>query len=230
MFWIKIKNDLRKNPQVFSFFKKLAKLPILSNLNKKLSPATERFDKERGDSEIDYVNAYSTTIVNFINSYSKDNATLLDIGCGYGYVTEILVSKTNISHVYALDKISPEEFRIDNKDIKFISTDITSLYLEKENLPNFDIISSSEFIEHISEEDAKKLIRWIFKHLKKGGLFVGSTPNNLTHLLKYSDSPFHIREYSTFDFTKILKEVGFSDIEIIEDQDFFVWKAIAYEN
>lgn len=228
IFWSKLKAQVRKHPRLLSFFKFFTKLPILSYVNTKLSPATERFDRERGDAEIEYVESYVQYIKQFIDGVSKKNISLLDIGCGYGYVTE-MIDQEKITAITAIDKIKEKDFRIKNNKIKFINADITRLYLEEVEIGTFDVISSTEFIEHISEDDAKKLISWIAKHLNDGGIFIGSTPNNLTSSDTYSNSPFHLREYAVSDFVKMLEEAGFQDIEIKKDKDFFVWKAVFYE-
>ncbi len=224
--WSKLKAQIRKHPRLLGFFKFFTQLPVIATINKKLSPPTERFDARRGDAEIDYVDAYSHMVVAHIKRFKKDNSLLIDIGCGYGYVTKILSEISSISHIYAIDKISEKEFRNKNEKITYLQRDITNLDREDKDVPVVDIVSSTEFIEHISEVDAKNLLGWIHAHLRDGGMFVGSTPKNTTDLYKYSDSPFHIREYSIKDFVALLSDKDFSDIEIEEREDFFVWKAI----
>jgi 2-polyprenyl-3-methyl-5-hydroxy-6-metoxy-1,4-benzoquinol methylase len=228
IFWSKFKAQIRKHPKLLCFFKFFTKLPIISFLNKKLSPATERFDMQRGDAEIEYVASYVKYIKGFINEFEKNNISLLDIGCGYGYVTE-MIDQEKISKITAIDKINEKDFRAKDTKIKFIKADITQLYLDELKFEKFDIVSSTEFIEHISESDGRKLIGWIFKHIHNGGMFIGSTPNNVTTMDKYSDSPFHVREYSISDFRKILEETGFLNIEIKQEDNFFVWKAFYFE-
>lgn len=220
----KIKSKIKKNSFLLKISRILGKLYFFAFLKKIFFPSTERFDLNADQNEIEYVNSYASSMRDFIKKINKNNISLLDVGSGYGHVLG-MIDGDNILDIVALDKIEESDFKLKNNKVKFIKSDITNLFKNNISYGKFDVISCTEFIEHISEEDGTDLIKWIYNSLNQDGIFIGSTPNNKTNLKKYSNSPFHLREYSVNDFSKILKESGFVNIYTQEKDDFFVWSA-----
>lgn len=122
---------------------------------------------------------------------------VLDIGSGTGMLDLEMAKKSDVKSILAVDKLAPYE-RLQDPKIEHIQRDITDgLNLDKQ----FDTIVSSEFIEHISEQELDKLLSEVYFLLKDGGVFVGSTPNSGTH----SGNPYHIKEYSVGELEAKLK-------------------------
>jgi 2-polyprenyl-3-methyl-5-hydroxy-6-metoxy-1,4-benzoquinol methylase len=191
--------------------------PIYLKFYKFFFPRSERFDALQEGAETAYFDAYATQIVPFCFG------RVLDLGCGFGYLTELVANKENVSEVVAIDKIPPSEFRFaSHPKISYLQRDLTKI---AESLPSFDVIVASEFIEHISEEDFMRLLRWIKKELKPGGFFVGSTPYNRTSKPKFSDSPFHVREYQPDALKSIILKEGFGSVQLSLFDNFFIWCA-----
>jgi cyclopropane fatty-acyl-phospholipid synthase-like methyltransferase len=214
----KIKKRIAKHPKLFNIFKKILSLRPIYSVYRIFFPSTERYDPSLAASEEHYFNTYSKLILDMI-----PGGRILDIGCGYGYLSNLIADKKDVSRVVAIDKINPNKFRfITHPKINYLQRDITNL---SEILEPFDVITSTEFIEHIKEGDFIKLLSWIRKQLKPGGIFIGSTPLNRTDLDKFSNSPFHLREYQPKSFEKILIDSGYKNIEIREFDEFFTWKA-----
>ena len=145
--------------------------------------ATERFNKYKDrDEDRVYFKMYADIIL------PKVKGKVLDLGCGEGWLTKEIAKMPSVETVIACDKFSeqPEE----NKDekIEYIKSNINDLNF----IGQFDTIVSTEFIEHITEEDLNKLLVKITKWLKPDGRFLGSTPNVNQH----SGNPYHLREYS----------------------------------
>jgi len=221
-FAMKVRDSLKKEfPSAFRAYKKFVALPFIFPIYRKiygyLFPATERYDPFQPNAETDYFNAYAKVIED------QAHGRVLDLGCGFGYLTERVANKVNVSEVIAIDKIPPEDFRFSfHPKITYFQQDLTK---NPEALPPFDVIIASEFIEHLREEDFRRLLLWIKRELKPDGLFLGSTPYNKSAGIKFSNSPFHIREYQPEALKAILIQSGFQNVQLSLFDDFFVWRA-----
>lgn len=209
-------------PLLFKFLKKLRNVPGLVHINAIASPITERFNAFHEDDI--YFNKYMNEVIHNIKLLPS-TLELLDIGCGHGFATQMIAELDNVSKVVALDRVPSDLFYYgDNPKISFYSEDIT-LFDFSPWTNRFDGVVSTEFIEHISEEDGKELMRNALVVLKSNGLFIGSTPLNPTDNDLFTDNPFHLREYQPSVFRKLLEEIGFHNIVIEELGDCFVWSA-----
>lgn len=209
-------------PGFFLFLKQVRNIPGFKQLNALASPVTERFDAHSEDTA--YFDKYMNEITRYISSLSSGNE-VLDIGCGFGFGTVALASISQVNRVVALDKVEAGEFKfLNHSKIEFHSVDITTFNFV-EWAGRFDVVNSTEFIEHISEEQGRNLIQNVYLVLKPGGHFVGSTPLNPTENILYTTNPFHLREYQPDFFKKILESIGFMHVEIKELGDCFVWFA-----
>lgn len=182
----------------------IKKLPIVGrmviNLEKKLvvSYAEERYFPDSPFSDgTDFVRR-SQSILPLV--YGR----VLDLGCGYGYLTELMANKREVENILAIDKIN--DFRCFHSKIKYLSADISKL---KKLEGKFNIIAAAEFIEHISEPDFQRLLFIVKKSLLPGGSFLGTTPDGIIQ----SYWPFHIREYSREELGFLLKR-HFNKVEI----------------
>lgn len=222
-FFTSAKQYIRKRlPAVFSLLKKMRNLPGLSYINNLASPITERFDASKEDDA--YFNKYMNEVVRVISTVPHPSQ-LLDIGCGHGFGTQILAELPGVHMVTALDKVPSDYFYYhNNPKITFRSEDITSFdFTPWTN--RFDGVVSTEFVEHISESDGKKLLEHIFLVTKPGACFIGSTPLNPTPNNLFTNNPFHIREYQPSVFKTMLEDAGFQQVVIKELGDCFVWVA-----
>ena len=87
-------------------------------------------------------------------------------------------------------------------------------------IPEFDVIISSETIEHIN--NPREEISNIFKLLRKGGLFYVTTPNfdsYLRRLLKAKfniiEYPEHLCYYTKSTLNRLLSQTGFSRVKLL---------------
>jgi 2-polyprenyl-3-methyl-5-hydroxy-6-metoxy-1,4-benzoquinol methylase len=161
--------------------------------------ACERYQKLNPDMRPEdhlYYEAYRGWILRRVHG------TVLDLGCGEGWLTKELAQKREVISILAIDKFSGQP--PDNWDDKIV-------YLQH-LLPviglkgQFDTIVSTEFIEHIAQEDLLMLLKCIPGWLKPHGRFLGSTPNFPCH----SGNPFHIHEYHFDELREVFMTCGFA--------------------
>lgn len=207
-FILKLRMFLVKHPRLRSLIRrlrqKIKRIPHLGNIFQLLEKsliltyAEERYNLKSPFSDRVYFESYA----GFIEQ--ETFGRVLDLGCGYGYLTERLANKDGVSEVVGIDKI--KDFHCYHPKIKYISADITKL----KNFPGkFDVIVSTEFIEHISKNWFEKLIPIIRSSMAPEGIFIGSTPD----LALPSGSPFHIKEYNHNELKELFDKY-FTDVEI----------------
>lgn len=133
---------------------------------------------------------------------------VLDAACGSGYGSLLLAQEGKAEKVIGVD-INHEAIREARKkcslnNVFYKIADVTRLNAFAEI---FDVVVSFETIEHLT--DGKKLINEAYRVLKKGGIFIVSTPNRLVSSPKRPmDRPIHPHhhfEYTREEFINDLK-------------------------
>ncbi len=165
--------------------------------------ATERSSFE---SHVQYPDQkrYDFLYYNYLLPHVHGN--VLDIGCGVGIFTDMMAKKDEVKSVYAVDRFPVNERIYEIEKITHVDCDITKgIKFEKKA----DCIVSTEFIEHITEDDFIVLLEFIKKTLKKDGIFCGSTPDKTVP----TTNPYHLREY-TLDELKVILEKHFKNVKI----------------
>lgn len=153
------------------------------------------------------------TIFDFLKEYLRAGQKVLDIGCGYGTLLDIVKKETG-ADVYGLE--------LGDLDVKaakeFYGLDVFHGSLEEfaakeENWGKFDIVAMHHVLEHLprpleSLEQIKKL-------LKSGGLLYIGVPN-IMNIKKRPDIFFQIAHpfsYSPYSLGEVLQSGGFSVIK-----------------
>jgi len=140
---------------------------------------------------------------------------VVDCACGDGTSSE-LFAKAQASHVYAFD-VEPgaiehcKRNRVDYR-LSFAKADASTLPLDNAVA---DVYVSLETIEHLQNDRA--FLQEVVRVLKRGGLFICSTPNRLVTnpgktIAEKPFNPFHVREYSQEEFAALLDHF-FKEIE-----------------
>jgi len=110
----------------------------------------------------------------FLSQEHKDKyfKSVLEIGCGTGFLTKEIISSNNVEQYYLNDLSDKYLDIIKDKidfDFKFIAGDIEEVYLENK----YDLIISNAAIQWLN--DIPIFFKKMDCHLNNGGLFIFST-------------------------------------------------------
>lgn len=159
----------------------------------------------------------------FITGFSallKPHAQILDLGCGPGNVARFLLDQNKGYHLLGVD-LSPEMLRLARRNVPqatFVLSDLRNWEPDQK----FDAIISSFSIIHLSDPEARELLRKTFDWLNAGGyLYVnfmeGSTAGY--ELASFSEQPIFFNYYQAETFTQNLQEIGYHLIAL-HSQDY----------
>lgn len=157
------------------------------------------------------------SLENLLDTFEKYrvNNRMLDVGCGEGWILEL--AKTRGWQVYGTE-FSQRALEIcEHKGIRMY---LGELNLEKFKEKEFDIIISSETIEHIN--NPRNEISNFYQLLRKGGLLYITTPNFNSYLRlilkeKYDliTYPEHLSYYTKSTLNKLLTNSGLRKIKLL---------------
>lgn len=146
----------------------------------------------------------------------------MDIGCGPGWMTEILCDVSN--SVVAIDGAAQmlEQSRITLGDaanqVQFIEASIVPSLFDTWPTESFDLIISSSVMEYV--EDAELILEKCFKILSPSGRLIFSLPNRSSwfriiegNLFRWLGKPSYrgllVNVWNDKDTVKMLKKMGF---------------------
>ncbi|MFC2040563.1 class I SAM-dependent methyltransferase [Chloroflexota bacterium] len=104
-----------------------------------------------------------------ITSKSNNRLKIIDLGCGRGWITDALSKYGDVAGV-DLSIIMAERLY---PDLQFIQANIVTDEIEGK----YDIVISSEVIEHLSFEDQRIYVKKAYDLLNEAGYLVLTTPN-----------------------------------------------------
>jgi SAM-dependent methyltransferase len=150
------------------------------------------------------------TAKNFIKKGAiTEGARILDLGCGHGRITELIVNQVPSLEIVGVD-MTPQlldnfivKEGVNNCKIQLLCTDISKLPF---GANEFDAVISSRVFHYLPNPILG--VREAYRVVKPGGKVVISMPNklNIIKYLTYSEaplySPFQVREwfrYCSFD-------------------------------
>jgi 2-polyprenyl-3-methyl-5-hydroxy-6-metoxy-1,4-benzoquinol methylase len=148
--------------------------------------------------------------------FSRPGFKLLDFPCGSGISTEVLRDYGITYYGYDIDAATIEYARrvYRNKKTFFRVGDLCSPRLKKSF---YDIIGCIEGLEHIEKNYQKPLIDVFYEALKPGGIFIVSSPENVSGVSGPSKiNLYHKWELNKEDFLSLLnKKFGRKNVEIL---------------
>lgn len=140
----------------------------------------------------------------FASSFIKDKV-VLDVACGTGYGSSYLIrkgAKMVIGGDLSEDCLEYAKRHYIKKGLIFLKLDAIELPFPRKY---FDVVVSFETIEHLT--NYKKFLSECKRVLKKGGLFICSTPNKQIFSPHSNVSiPVHTHEFYISEFYNLVKE------------------------
>lgn len=152
------------------------------------------------DASDNYV--FQRSILAYHEAASIVSGDVLEIGTGMGYGIEVVAPAA--ARFITVDKSVPvlPTPLPDNAEFRHMS-------VPPIDFPDgsFDCVISFQVIEHIRRDE--EFVREVSRVLRKGGVFVVSTPNAPMSLTR---NPWHVREYTATQLTRLLHG-SFSEVE-----------------
>lgn len=145
--------------------------------------------------------------------------TYLDIGCFDSIMPIILSERFPQADIHALD-FSPNVIKFFKErfpKVKYqLIGDANSLPYENDTV---DYIFAGEIIEHM--EEPVKLVKECLRVLKPGGTLCISTPHIEAEKAQKIGGAMHLWSFDKKD----LEDLGFTEIQVLREQNFFTWIA-----
>ena len=186
----------------------------------------DRFDKHYFDCWHDRIQKVNLLIGDI-------EGKLLDVGCGDGYITE-LITKNKKLESYGVDIVDSNIEKARKRGIAVKKCD-----LQNEDLPfednSFELVFAGEILEHLSVPE--NMINEIHRVLKKDGIFIATVPNIASWynrvLLAFGFVPYwiesgtkkaygtpygvvsgHLKAFTQGSLKEMFEDQGFTIIEI----------------
>lgn len=129
------------------------------------------------------------------------NVGVLDVGCGDGFLSEILIK--NGCRVTGIDYSSEAIKKASRLPGEYLQVDFYDYKPKKQ----FDWIICSEVLEHL--DDDRQALKMMFSWLKPGGNLLLSVPTFMKLTLKLKMIGNHQRHYQPEELIMMAKETGF---------------------
>lgn len=143
-------------------------------------------------------------------SQFMEGKRVIDIGCGTGYGSAYIAK--NAAEVVGIDSskeaVEYASSHYADDSVHFKTCDATKLDFAD---ATFDAAIAFEVIEHTIEPET--LVREASRVLRRGGIFIASTPNAVTSS-SMEKNPFHVREFARDEFIELLRKY-FTNVEVL---------------
>ena len=212
-----------------------------SALHKKLNSTFNYFEHYEKDAEyFNYFEEESKITLNerirsreaIINKVSKNALTILDTGCGNGWVAEYFTKKNKQVISMDISKKNPiQALKLySNKNHAALVADVFNMPI-KEN--SIDILKTSEIIEHL--HNPKIFIERLLTVLKPGGKIIIITPYNekiIKHICVHCNLPTpanaHLHSFNEKNIKELLPLNGFEFNTIKFNNKYFTKLRLYY--
>ena len=142
-----------------------------------------------------------------LQTYLDANAMVLDGACGCGYGSYMLSESFTVAGI----DVDPEAVSYAKSFYSNPRIEYTVDKLQDATYPGIQAIVSFETLEHI--EEPSKLVEHFYNELPPGGHLIISTPNEAVRPFSKSETPFHVRHYTSAQLTDLLESAGFHIVQ-----------------
>jgi SAM-dependent methyltransferase len=163
-----------------------------------------RIYAQRFAANLDYrKRVWRVLIDSFFQKHIPQDATVLDLGCGYGE----FINLVRAGRKYAMD-LNPDAPRYLSADVEFIKQDCSQPWaIEKDSL---DVIFTSNFFEHLPDKAALgRTLDHAHLALRKGGRLIAMGPNIKLVRGAYWDFWDHYIPLTDLSLSEALQNRGF---------------------
>lgn len=156
----------------------------------------------------------------------NQDADILDIGAGSAYWVRYL-AKNSSGRCVGID-ISKEILRQKPDDPPNLELYIMNAVDLKFPPGSFDLVLSSQMIEHLHPDDIQDHCTSVYKVLKQDGVYAFDTPSRLDgphDISRHFDevaTGFHLREWTYRELSRFLRKVGFRNLRSM----VFPWRMV----
>lgn len=172
----------------------------------------QRIYAQRFSSQLEYRNrVWKILVSRFFSKYIPENATVLDLGCGYGE----FINHIQAARKYGMD-LNPDSSKQLNPDVKLLLQDCSHHW----DIPDhsLDVVFTSNFFEHLPDKTALGMtLDQVRRCLKPGGRLIAIGPNIKFLSNAYWDFWDHHIPLSDVSLVEALDIRGF-DIEYRADR------------
>lgn len=156
--------------------------------------------------------------VHQIAPYLRSDVAFVELGCG-----DSALSLAVASRVHDVIGVDVQDHLIDLSTVPpnyhFVrSTDGVTLPLATSSV---DVVVSDQLLEHLHPDDARAQTCEVHRILKKGGVYICSTPSSLTGphdismFFEYAAGGLHLKEYNYREITTLFKAANFETITFV---------------
>ncbi len=148
-------------------------------------------------------------------SLGKSKLQILDLGCGRGWLSSLLSNYGPVTGVEPVKPVSQYAQKL-FPHIRFIHGTSKTL-LQKKEFSRFDLIVSSEVIEHVKDSKKKDFVNDIYRLLEDHGFAIITTPRKEAEIewRKYSSPGQPVEDWITEkELETLFQNNGFRPISV----------------
>ena len=162
---------------------------------------------------------YNDTYDFICNSITRDNAKILEIGCGPGNITKYLLSERPDFDIFGID-IAPNMIELAKKNNPSVSFAIMDSRQIDEIKTKYDGIVCGFCLPYLSQKDSRKLITDCYNLLNENGLiyisFVEGDPSKSGFQITSSGDRSYFYYHNLSDLNTKLIESNFDELNIFK--------------
>jgi 2-polyprenyl-3-methyl-5-hydroxy-6-metoxy-1,4-benzoquinol methylase len=163
-----------------------------------------------------------------IEKYVPKNGNILDVGCGHGIFSKLLIDRSPKRNILSIDP-SPKKIALAKSNYAYVKNlKYENTYIEKVK-DRFDVIVVIDVIYLFPPKDKSKFLKVVKKHLKPNGflvLVINGTDSAWIHKILIIQEKFmhNILKFTYSDFDRTYFESKNETVKLLKDSGFEIKK------